>query len=326
MDTETIPKSIEDLFNEVVLYDNSQLTFDLTKEEDRVRFSNLFDIQEFYSRDEKFDSYCIKCKKNRVFSLSESFRKNQSIISISDNMFRLYLSDIDEDTFYKTDIELSELKDKRQVDLIDKMNDYEYYENTYNSFTLPLYTNCSYDRRHTFVILLKFLQYKEKVYVMKVGQDPAPYTLDKHKYRYLDKTLKKIDKSGHLKEDLNSAIELNGLGYSIPVTLYCRRILEKLVKYYLNQNHPQYTETKFEDKYNKVKENFSEELREIIKDFYTITSDSIHTYTEPESEEIKSVLLEAIIFELKALHNKIEESKESRKIASAIKKHRSKKE
>ncbi|MFW5891227.1 MAG: hypothetical protein ACOCUI_03315, partial [bacterium] len=201
-------------------------------------------------------------------------------------------------------------------------NDYEYYENTYNSFTLPLYSNCSFANDHVLVIFLKFTQIKEKVYVKKIGQDPAPYVLDKHKYRYLDKTLKKIDKNNKLKEDLDSIFEMHNLGYSIPVALYARRILEKLVKYYLEKNGKPIKDN-FKENYISVKSNFSSILQEVIKDYYSITSDSIHNFTELETKPISSLLIDTIIYELTEIHNQLEKEKTSKKLAEEIKKLRS---
>ncbi|KFZ27040.1 MAG: hypothetical protein KQ78_00815 [Candidatus Izimaplasma bacterium HR2] len=219
------------------------------------------------SRENIYDVYCIKCERKMSFS---SIGGALNKYNFSNGRHALEVSG---GTFINSNYRIEKLK-------------------TIGSITMT----CLHKATHKYEIYFEtYIQDTSYLVIRKIGQTPELYKIDNFENFGFRKQLEKMK----IEKDFRDIHVMISHGYSIDTLLYIRRLLEKMIMYFLKDKTP-YGD-KFADKFKLAQEEhefFDPELKDMTNVVYKLSSEGIHSLKHEQCEEYIRPLYNFIISQL----------------------------
>ena len=166
---------------------------------------------------------------------------------------------------------------------------------------------CTNDSKHIYKMILSVEEKDGKFVVRKIGQNPSMVKVKGYEFDKYKPQLKRFDAyDEYCKADLCYNESFNVGAYA-----YLRRVFEKMLNdlcknIELKDNH-------VDTKIDAVKEFFDPEIRELLKNMYSVVSASIHAISENESEEYYEELKAIIDIQLEYMKTEEDRQKQIQK-------------
>lgn len=295
-------RNVEFLFNKVGLYSKEKFTIIKYSKENApyVDEDELFKLRDYLGVGfNKIESYCIHCKKNYPFDY-----KIKVVTNVSNNnlLGKINIADY----FGSYNICVSINVDSNKIDYSDRLD----IDNVYDSVNFLQYDFYCSNSEKTHYSMVVRLEIKDgAAIVQKVGQYPSTLEIFGDDFKAYDKLLESFD----AKEDYRKSYISYCDAYYVAAFVYLRRVLEKIVDSYTKDKD--LPDKRFETRMDACKEEFDPEIRDTIKNLYSILSLGVHSLTEEQCREYYQYVKAIIEIQLEHIKsqrerkNKIEKNK-----------------
>lgn len=255
---------------------------------------------------EKIVTFCHKCKKEFPFEIDKRYINfYQDPFNVSSTI----LLSKNSNGAGRLDIE-----NGRIFGPLPPYHKDKFYENQIGyieySFT------CKNDSSHVYLMFLSVEFDKGEFTIRKVGQNPSMLTIKGFDF---DKYKKQLDRINAY-EDYKKADLSNADHFYVGAYAYLRRIFEKLINWYIEENNIKLTDDRMETKIDSVKQYFDPRINKLLKNLYGILSSSIHELDEDESKDYYIYLKAIIDMQLEYEFTEEEKAKQSSDLSAVISK------
>lgn len=233
------------------------------------------------------DIYCVDCKKQRIFNVQRSY------FAINDGVRENERNYLNAPNYHRN----FDFIDSRLPQYVESIDGYFYY-----------HLNCASNRQHTYLLILKAKNIsKTEVEFIKVGQYPIFKALNDSKEKVFKKELKTIDAT----EDYGNYITSVQSNLLAGACTYLRRVLEKMVLYYIQDSQRDSSKCNhFDQKIELVVDRFDEAIRDALKTVYGLLSKGIHELNNDEIEEFYCCM--SFIIDMQLSYEKEKREREER--------------
>lgn len=183
----------------------------------------------------------------------------------------------------------------------------------YPTFYIEYDLWCSNNPGHIQKLLLKITTDENFLIIRKIGQDPLNTMLQENNTTKYEKQLKMFNSL----EDFKNLSACTSRSLYAGASTYLRRILEKMVDYYIKENGITPNSNYIEDKISSISKFLDKDFKDIAKKTYGMLSKAIHQLNEDEIKKFYFHLYQAILFQLqhqKQIDDSIEEKKKIKNI------------
>ncbi len=181
---------------------------------------------------------------------------------------------------------------------------------------ITYYFNCTNDENHKYIMHVT-LELDNGCFILtKTGQFPS--MLDVHGFDFdrYKKQLKKISAY----EDYKKADLSNADHFYVGAYAYLRRIFEKMINRYINENALKPEDNRMETKIEITKAYFDPRIQNLLKNLYGILSVSIHELDEEESQDYYNYLKAVIDMQLEFEYTEQEKNNQSQELTDILSK------
>lgn len=154
--------------------------------------------------------------------------------------------------------------------------------------------SCSHDNTK-YSFFYKFIRKDSKLVIKKIGQIPELYEIENFEKYGFKKQLEKIK----IDKDFFDLHVMLSYGYAVDTLLYIRRIIEKMVNYYLSDD--EIKGNRFEDRVKIAQEKSSfvdPDIEEVLKLVFKLSSDGIHSLSNKDCEKYLGPLYNFVVIQL----------------------------
>lgn len=247
----------------------------------------------------KIDLKCVECEKEYPFDVSHSIQKENSANSIyyyEDVIGRSFSCAIDNSNLLTLNAIAPE-KDEGIINYVFK---------------------CTMNPKHYQTMSLLYTLKDNVIEIRKIGQKPISIDLKETYSSEYEKILKKYDAF----EDYRHYEQSASRNLLAGACTYLRRVLEKMIQVKLSKTGKSGEEQKalkhIEDKIEVVKDQFDDDVKDILTQSYGLLSQGIHELDNDQIEEFYKSMLEVINIQLEAEKEKLEREAKRSKLRSEI--------
>ncbi len=184
----------------------------------------------------------------------------------------------------------------------------------YNKSYLLFELTCTNNEYHKYLMVVSIEQRLNTFIIKKIGQDPSMLEVHGYDFDRYKNILKKFNAySDYKKADLSKTDNFYVGAYA-----YLRRIFEKMLNWYVEQNSIILEDNHVDTKIKAVKEFFDPRINEMLKNLYGILSKSIHELDEDQSETYYDYLKAVIDIQLEYEFTEMEKDKQTKKLKSVL--------
>lgn len=154
---------------------------------------------------------------------------------------------------------------------------------------------CLYDNETEYIYFVNIATENSNIVIKKIGQIPELYKIDNFENFGFGTQLRKM----MIEKDFFDTHVMISYGYAIDTLLYIRRIIEKMVNFYLSEDEIKIL--RFEDKFKQaeIKHSFIDpDIIDVMNLVFKLSSDSIHSLSQEQCEEYVGPLYNFIIMQL----------------------------
>lgn len=308
-------QGIDYLFNEVSLYTKEVFNvFELKNEKYEYNKDKFFRFLYYIGiAQEKLVTCCHKCKKEfpfdieiELFEFTQETRDCMPYMTIAKQVGQYYPPHID----------------MSNGQLLGQQPPYE--KETLNNgkiWYIEYYFTYTNNSSHKYMMMISIELKDGKFIVRKIGQNPSMLTVKGFDFDQYKSFLNKINAY----DDYKKADLCNSEHFYVGAYAYLRRILEKMIKYYLGDR--ELKDNHMDKKIDAVRDYFDPRVNKMLKNLYGILSISIHELDEEQSKEYYTYLKAVIDMQLEYVKSEDEKDKQSKnlegilnKIANLVKK------
>lgn len=302
-------KDLNYIFNEMPLY-NSE-SFNVFENKDGKYVYNKTEYARFLkfisTSNKRIVTHCIECEEKFPFE----YRKNMLQID-NEGSFLIpkVIEVIDEN---KNSGEIAYLLLDRGEILglqppYSKTKDSTYY--------FEFGFSCNNNDEHKYFLTLQLEILNGIFKVTKIGQYPSMQVLKDKEHNDFSKQLNRYEAN----EDYKNANKSYNQNLIIGAYAYLRRVFEKQVNYYIEENNIDTTNLKhMEDKIKEIKnKSFSPKINQYLESLYKILSKGVHHLSEEECEKNYIILKRVIDIQLQFEKEKDEEAKQDKEFRKAF--------
>ncbi len=302
--------SLNELFNEADLYIKE--TFEVFKLQDNEYNLNEDELERLRKclgiDQENIITFCHKCKKEFPFEIERKYlTKYFNYISGRPEM--IITNNIGNSGAGQFDLENGNLYGPHPPYTKDKVltNEICYVEYRFR---------CKNKKDHIYLMIIS-IEFNNGIFtIRKVGQNPSMLTIKGFDFDKYKKQLIRINAY----EDYKKADLSNAEHFYVGAYAYLRRIFEKLINWYIEENNIELTDDRMETKIDSVKQYFDPRINKLLKNLYGILSSSIHELDEDESKDYYIYLKAIIDMQLEYEFTEEEKEQQSSKLSSVINK------
>lgn len=255
-------------------------------------------LQELFHK-KKIDLKCVECEKEYPFDVSHKIQKEifpLSPYNYLDVVSRSFTCAIDSADLLKYEVILPE-KDEGIIEYAFK---------------------CTMNSKHYQTMSLLYTLKDNVVEIRKIGQKPINIDLKEtysNEYKKILESYDAFDDYRHYEQSASRNL-LAG------ACTYLRRVLEKMIHVKLSKTGKSKEELKelkyVEDKIEAVKDQFDDDVQDILTQSYGLLSQGIHELDNNQIEEFYKSMLEVINIQLEAEKEKLECEAKRKKLRSEI--------
>lgn len=190
--------------------------------------------------------------------------------------------------------------------VFNKLYDADYYIN--------YLCRCSNNYSHIQTITLRVILKNGELTLIKVGQDPINTELVSCESKFYQKQLRKFS----AEEDFKNAIRSKDRNLYAGAATYLRRVFEKIVRYYLDEEGINPKGKRMEELVGAIRNYLDGDFYAYSKSLYELLSKGIHELGENEVLEMFETLYGAIRFQLDFEKNKDDSKAKKDEISKSI--------
>lgn len=302
--------NIQDVFNNESLYSKREFKL-FTLDEDKYSY-DIEAAKELFKyigiNNDKIVTLCNKCNKEFPFDIGKKLLG--------------FFDDINHTTSY-----MSVTKDFSNAlgGRIDIKDGHIYgtippylktFLNEYRKWYIEYQLTCTNNSSHKYLMIISIEQRLDTFIVKKIGQDPSMLSVHGFDFEKYKEQLSKINAY----DDYKKADLSNTEHFYVGAYAYLRRIFEKMLNNYIEENNITLKDDHVETKIKAVKDCFDSRIKDLLKNLYSILSKSIHELDEEQSKEYYQYLKAIIDIQLEFEYTENEKNKQSKQLNAILNK------